>query len=281
MKIGINRWTLPDELTLAECFAHVRSAGFDSIEVNIAENGEITPSTSEADIRNLVTQAKDAGIEISSLSSGLGWQYPLTSSDEEARRKGIETVRGALQAAHWLGVDTILLVPGIVNADIAYDDAYRRAQEALRELAPDAQRLGVSIGVENVWNKFLLSPLEFARFLDEIDSPFVGAYFDVGNVLVYGYPDQWIRILGGRIKKVHVKDFQTGIGNISGFCNPLQGNVPWDKVNEALNEIGYDSHITAEVNGYNTRFEVGLRHIAESLKAIFTPGNLSSSESKR
>lgn len=274
MKIGINRWTLPSHLPLTECFTLVKQAGFDSIEINIAEDGELTPSTDEQGVKSLLAQAHASGLEISSLSTGLGWRYPITSPDPAIRAQGAALIRGQLQAAQWLGVDTILVVPGIVNADIAYDDAYQRAQEVLKELAPVAQQMGVAIGVENVWNKFLLSPLEFARFLDEINAAnggdSVGAYFDVGNILQYGYPDQWIKILGTRIKKVHVKDFKSNIGNMSAFCNPLQGDVPWHKVREALNKIGYDGYITAEVDGYKTEFTVGLKHINEALRAIFT-----------
>ena len=129
-----------------------------------------------------------------------------------------------------MGVDTILVVPGIVSDTIAYDEAHERAQTALKELAPAAQELGVAIGVENVWKEFLLWPLEFARFIDEINgaagTSIIGAYFDVGKILQYGYPDQWIRILGKRIKKVHVKDFKSGIGNGRAFCNPLQAMFP-------------------------------------------------------
>jgi hexulose-6-phosphate isomerase len=269
MKIGINRWTFPNALTLRECFDLAHRSGFDSIEINIAEDGELTPASTEDEVRAIVQSAKSAGVELSSLSTGLGWKYPMTSADPGVRTRGADNIRRQLQAARWMGVDTILVVPGIVNADIAYDDAYSRAQQVLSELAPEAERLGVAIGVENVWNKFLLSPLEFARFLDEIGSPLVGAYFDAGNVLLYGYPDQWIRILGSRIKKIHVKDFKTSIGNGSGFCNPLQGDVPWARVNDSLRAIGYDGYITAEVDGYRVHEPVGLRHIAESLRAVF------------
>jgi hexulose-6-phosphate isomerase len=269
MKIGINRWTLPDQLSLRECFTMVKQAGFDSIEINMAEDGELTPATSEADVRALVAAARQAGIEISSLSTGLGWKYPLSSPEEGVRRQGEENIRAMLRAATWLEVDTILVVPGVVNAEVAYDEAYERAFRSLKALAGEAERLKVAIGVENVWNKFLLSPLEFARFLDEIGSPYVGAYFDAGNVLLYGYPEQWIKILGPRIKKVHVKDFKSNIGNGSGFCNPLQGDVPWSKVRAALEQIGYDEYITAEVEGYRVHPEIGLKHIAESLRAVF------------
>ena len=192
-----------------------------------------------------------------------------SSPDAAIREKAEAVVSKSLEVAEWMGVDTILVVPGVVNADTAYDEVYHRAQAGLRRLAPEAERRGVAIGVENVWNKFLLSPLEFARFLDEIDSPSVGAYFDAGNVLLYGYPDQWIRILGSRIKKVHVKDFKSNIGNGSGFCNPLQGDVPWARVRAALEGIGYDEFVTAEVDGYKVHHEIGLKHIAESLRTVF------------
>jgi len=269
MKIGINRWTLPPELSLSECFVMAKRAGFDSIEINIADDGELTPASTETEVKDLVRAASAAGIELSSLSTGLGWKYPLTSPDPAVREQGAERIKGQLQAAAWMGVDTVLVVPGIVNADIAYDDAYARALAALKALAPAAEKLGVVIGVENVWNKFLLSPLEFAHFLDEVGSEYVGAYFDAGNVLLYGFPEQWIKILGSRIKKIHVKDFKSNIGNGSGFCNPLQGDVPWYKVKSALQAIGYDSFITGEVDGYRTEHEIGLKHIADSLRTIF------------
>ena len=269
MKIGINRWTLPSELPINECFDIVKHAGFDSIEINVAEGDYLHGQTSQAEAVALKTYANSIGLEISSVSSGLGWKYPLTSTDPDVRAKGAACTRKALEIAQWLEVDTILLVPGIVNADTPYDVAYTNAQAEIRKLAPEAESRGVAIGVENVWNKFLLSPLEMARFVDEIGSTHVGVYFDAGNVLIYGFPEQWIRILGTRIKKVHVKDFKSSIGNGSGFANMLQGDVPWAKVRAALEDIGYDGYITAEVNGYPHHTELGLKHIAESLKEIF------------
>lgn len=269
MKVGVNRWTLPGDLSLPECFRLANQSGFQSIEVNIAEEGELTPETSESDVRGLARAAREVGIELSSLSTGLGWKYPLTSSDAAVRDRAIDILKRSLQVAQWLGVDTILCVPGTVTAEVSYDEAYRRAQEGLKGLADIAKACGVTIGVENVWNKFLLSPLEMVRFIDEIGSTYVGSYFDAGNVLVFGFPQHWIRILGARIKKVHVKDFKIGIGNISGFCNPLQGDVPWSAVRDALLEVGYNQYITAEVDGYRVHPEIGLKHVAESLKTVF------------
>ena len=269
MKIGINRWTLPPEWSLAECFGAARQAGFDSIEVNIAEDGELTLTSTEAEVRRIADSAREAGITLSSLSNGLGWKYPLTSNDPNVRRQGVEVLRAALTAAGWLGVDAILCVPGLVVADVRYDVAYERALAALRELVAEAEMRGVFIGVENVWNKFLLSPLEMAHFVDEIDSAYVGVYFDAGNVLAYGYPQHWIEILGPRIKKVHVKDFQIAVGNLQGFANPLQGDVPWAAVRTALDGIGYSGFVTAEVSGYPAAPTLGLRHIAEALRQFF------------
>ncbi len=269
MKIGINRWTFPADWEIERCFRLAKGSGFDSIEINIAETDYLTPQSTEAETKALLELATSIGLEISSLSTGLGWRYPLTSPDPAVREQGKRNIVSQLEKAQWLGVDTILVVPGIVNAEISYDDAYTRAQEALKEVAGEAESRQVSIGVENVWNKFLLSPLEFARFLDEIDSPYVGAYFDVGNVLLYGFPDQWIRILGNRIRKVHVKDFKTNIGNGTGFSNILQGHVPWESVCVALKEIGYDEYVTAEVDGYIHNKELGIRHIAECLRSVF------------
>jgi hexulose-6-phosphate isomerase len=269
MKIGINRWTMPDSWALERCFEEAARAGFDTIEINIAEEGPLSLKTTESEAKQILRQARAAGVEISSLSTGLGWRFPITSADESVRRHGGEAIRRQIEVAAWLELDTILVVPGAVSPDVPYDVAYSRAQEGLRELAATAESHKVAIGVENVWNKFLLSPLEFARFLDEINSPYVGAYFDAGNVLVFGYPDQWIRILGKRIRKLHVKDFRANIGNITAFCNPLQGDVPWGSVRKALDEVGYDGAVTAEVDGYRVHPEIGLRHIAEALRAVF------------
>lgn len=269
MKIGVNRWTMPADWTLAECFEAARLAGFDSIEINLGENGELTPDTTEAEARKLAESARQCGMELSSLSTGLGWSYPLTDPDEAKRRRALELTEAQIRIARWLDTDVILCVPGLVTPDVPYDVAYDRAQAALRDLARVAAEYGVIIGVENVWNKFLLSPLEMAKFVDELASPWVQVYFDVGNVLVFGYPQHWIRILGQRIKKVHVKDFRSNIGNIRGFANLLQGDVPWRAVREALAATGYDDVVTAEVEGYPANPMLGLRHIADCLREVF------------
>lgn len=197
-----------------------------------------------------------SGIELYSVASGLYWTYSLTSSDQGIREKAIKIVRKQLEIASWLGCSTILVIPGMVAgfADdgevVPYDLVQERVFDAVRRLSSYAEQLGVTIGLENVWNRVMLSPLEFRDFLDKVNSPCVGAYFDVGNVMRDGYPEQWISILGKRISKVHFKDYRRSVGTIDGFVDLLSGDVDYPAVMKALMEIGYDGWVTAEVFPY-------------------------------
>jgi L-ribulose-5-phosphate 3-epimerase len=269
MKTGINAWAFPSNLSVPQCLKLAKAGGFDCVELNISEDGYLTPEMSREEVERLRTAADNMSLELRSLSTGLFWTYPFTSNDPALVERAKEIVRKGLQVCKWIGADTMLVVPGAVTEDVPYDVAYDRALAALKELAKTAEDLGVSIGVENVWNKFLLSPLEMRDFIDAVGSKMVAAYFDAGNVLVSGYPQHWIRILGDRIKKVHVKDFLTGIGNITGFVNLLEGDVPWKEIRNALAEIGYDDIVTAEIGGYKTLPELGIKHAGESMKRIF------------
>ncbi|MDO8682649.1 MAG: sugar phosphate isomerase/epimerase family protein [Armatimonadota bacterium] len=269
MKIGINAWTFPDNMSIAQGIKAAKRGGFDCVEINLAEEGYLNMSSTEKDVKNLAAAAANMSIELRSISTGLFWAYPLTSNDPVKVDKAKEVVRKMLQVASWAGADTILVLPGAVTDDVAYDVAYNRALAALKDLSKDAERLKVNIGVENVWNKFLLSPLEMRDFVDKVGSEYVGAYFDVGNVLVSGYPEQWINILGSRIKKIHVKDFSRDVGNIKGFVTICEGDVNWMAVRDALRSIKYDDVVTAEIGGYKTLPELGIKHAGESLKRIF------------
>lgn len=252
MKKGINQCSFPETMSIRECLDLAKKAGFEGVELNLGEEGEFSLKTPEKDIMNIMNLAKDVGIELSSLS--LESPYFLTDDEVHAERAK-KHIKKALNIAARLGIDTILVVPGGVDVSIwspnsktvPYDLAYERNKKALKDLASIAKENGVFIAVENVWNKFLLSPLEFRNFIDEIDAEYIKAYFDVGNVLVNGYPEHWIKILGDRIKKVHIKDFKLQIGNINGFTNLLEGDVNWPGVIEALRAIDYDDYITAEM----------------------------------
>lgn len=274
MKKGISIWAFSGG-SYAENFALAKKYGFEGVELSLDAEGEVSLQSSEADIAAIVESAKNAGIELYSIASGLYWSNALTAESKIQREKTKDIVKKHIEVAALAGCDTILVVPGATGVDFApelgiteYDAAYERSREALSELAPFAQSHGVSIGVENVWNKFLTSPLEMKQFIDEIGNPFVGAYFDVGNVLVNSYPEHWIKILGERIKKVHFKDFKRSIGNIEGFCDLLAGDVDYCSVMNAFEAIDYNDWVTAEVFPYKNHNEVMLQHTSIAMDKI-------------
>ena len=253
MKKGISIWSFA-ETELKKCFALAKDAGFDGVEVALDEKGEVSLESTKEDIEKVKKLADEAGIELYSVASGLYWTYNYTSENPENREKAKEITKKQLQVASWLGCDTILVVPGAVNVAfeqdgeiVDYDVAYERALSALKELAPVAEELKVSIAIENVWNKFLLSPLEMRQIIDEVNSPYVGSYFDVGNVVYCGYPEQWVKILGNRIKKIHFKDYRKNVGSLDGFVDLLAGDVDYKGVMKAIADIGYDNWVTAEM----------------------------------
>ncbi|MFO7612660.1 MAG: sugar phosphate isomerase/epimerase family protein [Clostridia bacterium] len=253
MKKAISIWSFGNRPVESSILLAAR-AGFEGIELALDEKGEVGMESSASELTRIRDFARDTGVMIHSLATGLYWSYSLTSNDMDERKKAYRIALKQLETADVLGAGSVLIVPGAVGVDFApsmgivdYDIAYERSLEALSGLKDRAGELGISIGIENVWNKFLLSPLEFRDFIDKIGSPFVGAYLDVGNVVYDGYPEQWIKILGKRIKKVHFKDYRRGSAGLSGFVDLLSGDVDWPKVMEAFRQTGYDSWVTAEM----------------------------------
>ena len=258
MKISASYWIfdggLDGTLPIKSAMEQASKMGFEGIELGIASQGVLTHNTSQAECEEIVREAEKHGLVISGVASGESWTTSPTANDEDVRLKIIDFTQKALQITHWLGSDAYLFVPGAVEVFflpdaevIPYDVCYQRASEAISQLVPVAEKLGVAIAVENVWNKFLLSPLEMREFIDNFNTSQVGVYFDVGNVLLTGYPDQWIRILGSRIKRVHIKDFKLSVGNADGFVDLLEGDVDFEAVKQALSEINYDGYVTAEM----------------------------------
>ncbi len=258
MKLGASYWMfeggLEATLPVRDAMEQAKKVGYDSIELCIASTGVLTHKTTRAQCEDIVAMSHDIGIEISSLASGESWGCSPTSDDPAVREKIADFTKKALQVAAWFDTDAYLLVPGAVDVFflpegdvVAYDVCYDRARAFVAGLVDTAKETGVTICLENVWNKFLLSPLETRDFIDGFSSPFVGSYFDIGNVLLFGYPDQWIRILGERIKRVHVKDFDKRIGTAEGFVDLLEGSVQFKDVTQALAEVGYDGYVTAEM----------------------------------
>lgn len=271
MKRGINAWCYPNTTTPEQMIEMAVRAGFETLEFAVAETGELSLESSPTEIGQWARKARAAGLGTPTLASAVTWKHQLSSSKPEVRAQGEKTLRHLLESAAAAEAGTILVVPGVVTADERYDEVYKRSQESIARAVPLAERLGVTIGVENVWNKFLLSPLEMARFVDEIGSSRVGVYFDAGNILQVGFPDHWIRILNKRIAAVHVKDFNSNINNIRAFVHLLQGDVPWARVVAALREVGYQGALTCELPAWgHGAVEKGLADMNSSLAHILS-----------
>lgn len=246
--------------TILEKFQLAKQAGFEGIE-----------PMSHLD-RNEVLKARNAtGLSIPSVCGSLHGKLPLSHPDPKIREEGLAGLRVTLEDAKAYGADTILLVPGRVSETVSYDDCWKRSVEEIKKVIPLAEKLNVNIAIENVWNNFLLSPMEAENYVDQFKTPVIRFYFDCGNVLVYGWPEQWIKILGKRIAKVHIKEFSRKIadtqGKSAGFkVNLQEGDVNWSAVMKALDDIGYNGWTTIEQPGGNTI--EGLKDLCDRLKNI-------------
>jgi len=236
MKKGICLGSVPGK-SLEERFKLAKNAGFDGIEIGPLSNTE--------ERKEYKSLADAVGLEIHSVMNQVHWSLPLTDPDPEVRKKSVQGMITSLDTARAVGADAVLLVPAVVNENVPYDVAYKRSQAEIRPLIKEAEARNVLITVENVWNKFLLSPLEFAQYVDEFESDYVQAYFDVGNIVIFGYPEQWIRILGKRIKKVHVKGFNANERRFTYLIEDC--TINWNAVMKAFHEVGYDDYMTAEL----------------------------------
>ena len=259
MKKCISYWSIEGGLAnsapIDEAMKQAKAAGFDGIELAIGTDGVLHTQTDQKTCESYRALAQKHGLALETVAAGLSWGCSPTDPSEATRSKSIQLHADALQRAAWLGAKSMLMVPGAVTipwepkyGPVKYDQAVEWAREAGKRLAPVAEKVGVELCLENVWNGMFYSPIEFAQFIDSIASASVGIYFDAGNVLGYHqYPPHWIEILGKRIRRVHIKDFKKEVGNLSGFCDLLAGDVPWAATMAALRGIGYDKTIVAEM----------------------------------
>ena len=234
---------LPKELPYPQRFQLAKDVGFEGIEIGTVTDPAVAAEIEEASAKT--------GLVIHSVMNADHWKYPLSSADPEVVAKSVAGMETSLRNAKLWGCDSVLLVPAVVNPETSYKDAWTRSQKVVKErILPRAQELRVVIGMEEVWNKFLLSPLEMAQYVDEFASPWVKAYLDVGNMLFYGYPQDWARTLGKRIHRVHIKDFKVDRGKGQFFWKNIgEGDVDWPEVRKALGEVGYDGWVTTEIEG--------------------------------
>jgi hexulose-6-phosphate isomerase len=245
-----------------ERFRLARAVGFEDVEL------ETTPDMKEAEAAKKAAQA--TGVRIHSVMNQAHWKFPLSSPDPAVVAQSIQGMETSLQNAKFWGADTVLLVPGVVNKEVGYKDAWDRSVQAIRKMLPLAEKLEIIIAVENVWNKFLLSPIEFANYVDQFKSPWVKAYFDVGNIVLYGFPQDWIRTLGKRIVKLHFKDFSFRRDpaikkSAADFCPLREGDVDWKAVHQALAGIGFQGTATVELPGGD---EAYLREVSKRVDLI-------------
>jgi len=259
---GIMYETIRLKGPVQERFEKCKEAGFEGVEAMSHMN------------QDEVLKARDTtGLKVPSVCCKTHWDKPLSSPDAAVRDAGLKGLEQALRDANKYGARSVLFVPGVVNKEISYADCYQRSQEGIRKVLPLAAELKVKIAIENVWNNFLLSPLEAARYIDEFNSPWIGWHFDVGNIITYGWPEQWIRTLNKRIVTLHIKEFsreksrQQGLGK--GFeVEFLKGSNDWPKVMAALDEIGFDGWGIAEQEGADSA--EGLKKLASEMTTIFS-----------
>lgn len=259
---AISYWSMPNGLSnthsIDDALHLANAAHFDGIELCFGEDGVLSTDTTR-DQCELIREAVDEQeLILETMASGVSWVHNPTSDSKSTRRRSIDLHKTALERAAWLGCKSMLYVPGVVaspiNSDkIRYDIAMTRAREACDELLEVAERVGVELCVENVWNGMMYSPIELCDFIDSFSSTRLGVYFDIGNVLGYHqYPPHWIELLGDRIKRVHVKDYKLHFdwkGKFE-FCDLGDGDVPWEETMAALRSIGYDRTLVAEILPY-------------------------------
>jgi hexulose-6-phosphate isomerase len=249
---------LPKALGVADAFQLAKECGFEEIEL---------PTTAEPSrAEEMLDASKKTGVRIHSVMNMAHWQYPLSSPDPATVEKSLEGMRTSLNNAKQWGADTVLLVPAVVTPEVTYAQAWERSQRQIRKLIPLAAELKIVIGIEEVWNKFLQSPLEFARYIDSFESPWIKAYFDVGNVAINGYPQDWIRVLGKRIAKLHIKDFKFENG-VATWVNLREGQINWRAVHDALDAVKYKGTATVELSGGDRDY---LKYVNERFEQILT-----------
>lgn len=251
---GINFWSFAPGISAEHAADLAAAAGFDGVEFCLDGAGPLTMDTTDDEVRALGKQLNDRGLKAASVASGLPWEYPMTSNDPAKRATATKVATRQIEVAGILEAGAVLIVPGYVGCDfvpgaeiIPTEQALSRARESISSLIPVAEKHGIDIGIENVWNKMLQTPVEMRDFLDSFDNERVGSYFDVANPLINGYPEDWIRVLGKRIKRVHFKDYRRAVGTVDGFVGLLNGDVNFPAVVEALAEVGYSGFCTAEI----------------------------------
>ena len=280
MKLGYSMFSFSEKADLKNIFSKISQMNYDGVEPVLSEDGYLNPGMAKSEVMEIKKIADANGLEIPSVGVWSLWANNPVSNDISIRKRAEDIMERQLEFASILGANTILVIPGYTQCDfvknpekVSYDAAYDRAYELFSKLEKKAGEYKVSIGIENVWNKFLLSPLEIKKFLEDIHSEYVGAYFDIGNVMYIGDPSDYIRILGKYIKKIHVSDYRVNQSGLGAFVDIFAGDVDFIDVIKAIKSIAYNDYLTLEMLPNYSRFpELSIcsnKPAMDKLKALY------------
>ena len=273
MKSSINAWSCPGNHDFETVFRSLKAAGFEGVELNVDNEGapsahSLTVNTTAAELKAIRELSEKYELPVVSISSSQYSRETLGADDRAGRDRGRLIMETQIRCAEALGADGILVVPGGIGENRSIKKAWDNNQEALLSMKDLIEGHSVKVGLENVWNNFFIAPMEMARFIDELNIRNLGAYFDVGNVAIFSWPEYWIEILAHRIVKIHVKDFSKTGGNAGHFVNLLEGSIRWKKVTEALRAVGFDGYLTAELSAMPETPEYLYRITKDALDTI-------------
>ncbi|WP_020529256.1 sugar phosphate isomerase/epimerase family protein [Flexithrix dorotheae] len=262
LKKSLKFGMVKEDLSVMDKFKLLKDLGFDGVELD---------SPNELKEKEILEARDKTGLEIPGVVNSVHWKSPMSDADPKVRTKCTESMKVALRDCKKYGGTTVLLVPAVVNEKTSYEEAYKRSQEEIRKILPVAEETGVKIAIENVWNNFLLSPMEAARYIDEFESDMIGWYLDIGNIVRYGWPEQWMRILGKRVLKLDIKEYSRKKANDEGVWEGfkvelLEGDCNWPEVMKAVKEVGYSGWGSAEIPGGDRN---RLQKISELMDKIY------------
>jgi L-ribulose-5-phosphate 3-epimerase len=265
MNIGITGLVVPEAWTFEETLENIKNAGYNSFELALRDTGYFSLASSDSELKKIAEQADSAGVDLVSICPAVRSRpKDLMNADSSVRDESLDTFCEYIRIAECVGVDTILIVLGSLAPELYYDTAYKNALRSMKTLAPIAEAAGVKLAIEYVWNKFLLSPMEFAQFCDDVGSPNVGFYFDPGNMAIFSYPEHWVRICGRHLMAVHMKDFRRE-GSV--WTPLLDGDVDFNRVMFELRSLGFDGPLVSEVDSATASFTDTAKTIREIIDA--------------
>jgi hexulose-6-phosphate isomerase len=268
MKKSIMRGTLAAKPSVVKILDAIKKAGFDGIQLGFMQPplGELSVQSTDKEVEQLSKACKDAGLVAHSIYGGVRFFEP------DERKKSLEDGKRVIEIAAILGARTWLIHPGQLSADVPYDACYKYSVEGLNALKAKAETTHLRIGLENVWNKFLMSPLEAVRLVEEVNSPMVGIWFDIGNCAPFAFPEQWVRILGKKhLVGIHIKDFKRAgniFGTADGFVPLFHGSVNWPAVMRQLAAVGFDDYLVTEVSLGSQPLPEALSEISRQLDVL-------------